>query len=101
MSNELEILENSLDRQQQYSRRNCILIHGISEQNGEDTDEQVLKIIREELGATVEKSNLNRTHRIEAFKEDKSKCRPITVIFSRYNVPEKVRFKSYVNEKVY
>ena len=32
--------------QQQYSRQNCILIHGISEQKGEDTDEQVLKIFK-------------------------------------------------------
>ena len=54
MSNELEVLKNLLDRQQQYSRRNWVLIHGISEQKGEDTDEQALKIIREELGETVE-----------------------------------------------
>ena len=73
MSNEIEVLKNSLDRQQQYSRRNCVLIHGIPEEKGEDTDEQVLKIIREELGGEVEKSDLYRTHRIGAFKEDKSK----------------------------
>ena len=29
MSNELEVLKNSPDRQQLYSRRNCVLIHGI------------------------------------------------------------------------
>ena len=43
MSNEIEVLKNSLDRQQQYSRRNCVLIHGIPEQKGEDKDEQALK----------------------------------------------------------
>ena len=90
ISNELEVLKNSLDRQQQYSRRNCVLFHGISEQKGEDTDKQALKIIREELGETVKKSDLDRTHRIGAFKEDKSKCRPIIVKFSRYNVRDKV-----------
>ena len=57
ISHELEALKNSLDRQQQYSIRNCILIHGISEQNAEDTDEQALKIIREEFGEIVEKSD--------------------------------------------
>ena len=31
MTSELEVLKNSLDRQQQYSRRNCVLVHGISE----------------------------------------------------------------------
>ena len=90
ISNEIEVLKNSLDRQQQYSRRNCVLIHGIPEQKGEDMDEQALKIIREELGETVEKSDLDRAHRIGAFKEDKSKCRAIIVKFSRYNVREKV-----------
>ena len=47
MSNELEVLKNSLDGQQQYSRRNSILIYGISEQKGEVMGEQALKIIRE------------------------------------------------------
>ena len=72
--------------------------HGISEQKGEDTDEQALKIIREELGKTVEKSDLDRTHRTGAFKEDKSKCRPIIVKFSRYNVRDKV-FKNKKKNK--
>ena len=89
MSNELEVLKNSLDQQQQYSRENCIFIHRISERTGEDTDEQALKIIRE-LGETVQKFDLYRTHRIRAFKEDKNKCRPIIVKFSRHNVPDKV-----------
>ena len=62
----------------------------IPEEKGEDTDEQTLKIFREELGETVEKSDLHPTHRIGAFKEDKSKCRPIIVKFSRYNVGDKV-----------
>ena len=43
MLNEIEVLKNSLDPQQQYSRRNCVLIHGIPEQKGEDKDEQALK----------------------------------------------------------
>ena len=90
MSNELEVLKNSLDRQQQNSRQNCILIHGISEQKGEDTDEQALKIIREEFGETVEKYDLDWTHKIGAFKEDKKKCRPIIAKFSTCNVHDKV-----------
>ena len=90
MSNELEELKNSLEQQQQYSRRNCILIHRISEQKGRDTDEQALKIITEELGEIVENSDLDRANRIGAFKEDKNKCSPIIVRSSRYNVRDKV-----------
>ena len=43
VSSEIEVLKNFLDLQQQYSRRNCVLIHGIPEQKGEDKDEQALK----------------------------------------------------------
>ena len=43
MSIKLEALKESLDRHQQYSRRNCVLIHSISEQKGEDADEKALK----------------------------------------------------------
>ena len=99
MSKEIEILKNSPDRQQQYSRQNCVLIREIPEQKDEDTDEQALKIIREELGETVEKSDFDRTHRIGAFKVDKSKCRPTIVKFSRYDVRDKV-FKNKKNFKV-
>ena len=56
--------------QQQYSRQNCILIHGISVEKSKDMDKQALEIIRGELGETVAKSNLDRPHRIGAFKED-------------------------------
>ena len=31
MTSELKVLKNSLDQQQQYSRRNCVLVNGISE----------------------------------------------------------------------
>ena len=35
----MENLENQLNRQEQYSRRNCILIHGITETQCKNTDE--------------------------------------------------------------
>ena len=64
----------------------------------EDTDEPAIKITREELWKTVEKSNFYRTDRIGAFKEDKNRCWPITVKSSQYKVHDKV-FKSKKNLK--
>ena len=69
MSKKIKVLKNSLDWQQQHSWRSCILTHGISEQQCENTDKQTFKIIREELGETVEKCDLDRAHRIGTFKE--------------------------------
>ena len=39
----LDKADRALDRQEQYSRRNCLLIHGIDEENQENTDEVVIK----------------------------------------------------------
>ena len=38
-------LESLVDRQEQYSRRNCLLVHGIEETNDENKDDLVLKSI--------------------------------------------------------
>ena len=37
----IEELESKIDCQEQYSRRNCILIHGIAENKEENTDQQI------------------------------------------------------------
>ena len=34
-----------VDKQEQYSRRNCILIHGVKENQNKDTDEVVINKI--------------------------------------------------------
>ena len=38
-----------MERQKQYSRRNCILIYGLKEEKKESPDDIVLKLFREEL----------------------------------------------------
>ena len=38
MSVAIESLKDSLDRQEQYSSRNCLLIHGLLESRNENTD---------------------------------------------------------------
>ena len=40
-----KVLEESIDQQGQYSRRNCLLIHGVEENSNEDTGKLVLNII--------------------------------------------------------
>ena len=38
MKERIEELENKIDRQEQHSRRNCILIHGVAENKEETTE---------------------------------------------------------------
>ena len=46
LTKRLEEMDAVLDRQEQYSRRNCLLIHGVDEVEGEDT---VIKVIEEHV----------------------------------------------------
>ena len=59
-----EDLEKKIHRQEQYSRRNCILIHGLKEDRNESTDDRVLKLFRDELNEDILLVDLDRTHRI-------------------------------------
>lgn len=45
----LENFEANIDRQQQYSWRNCLLVHGINESKDKDTDELVLETFSAEM----------------------------------------------------
>ena len=68
-----------MDKQEQYSKRNCILIHGFKEAKNESTDDRVLKIFREELNDNILLVDLDRTHRIEKERYSNSKPRPVIV----------------------
>ena len=46
-------LDKRKERQEQYLRRNFILIHGLKEEKNKSTDERVLKLFREELNEDV------------------------------------------------
>ena len=82
-----------MDRQEQYSRRNCILIHGLKEEQNESTNDRVLELFREELNENILLVDLDRTHRIGKKRHSNSKPHPVIVKFARYNIREKV-FKS-------
>ena len=60
----VKYLENQLDRQEQYSRRNCILIHGITETQDEKTDDISLCPINEHLELELTEKQVDCTHRL-------------------------------------
>ena len=84
----LKDVEQNVDRQEQYSRRNCLLIHGIKEERNENTDDIVVKFIQDHLQEEINFEDLDRTHRIG--KVNNGKSRPIIVKFARYNVRKKI-----------
>ena len=97
LENRVEILEEEKESQgkdiddlEQYSRRNCLLLHGVVETNAECTDDIIIKACAEKLGIDVKQEDLDRSHRLGKVKRNENKPQPIIVKFARYAVRNKV-----------
>ena len=84
MNERIEELEKKIDREEQYSRPNCISIHGIAENKEENTDQQAIDFINDKLDVKIDKMDIDRSHRIGRYNQAMEKERPITVKFARY-----------------
>ena len=82
LTGKVDKLSSLVDRQEQYSRRNCILIHGLKESQSEDTDNVVINKMKIEMDLDISPGDIDRIHRIGV--STKGKNRPIIVTFVRY-----------------
>ena len=85
MNEKIEKLERIVDRQEQYSRCNCLLLHGIAEGEREKTDDLVLGTLNEKMYVDLTPSDLDRTHRIGQKKASSDKPRAVILKFVSYN----------------
>ena len=90
LKNEHEQLKSDVENQEQYSRRNCPLVHCIPEEQGEGTDSIVLNAINEHLEEELTEDNNVRTHRVGKPKQNKKAPRPIIIKFVRYNCRRRI-----------
>lgn len=81
LSDELNVLE-------QYSRRNCVRIFGLSESAEENTDDLMKKLAHDKLGVEISDSDIDRSHRIG--KPDRKGHRAIIVKFTNYSSKQRV-----------
>lgn len=93
LNKKVATLEKQTDDQEQYSRRNCLLLHGIDEDQDESTDVKVINIVKDKLEIEISASDIDRSHRIG--KKSSGKKRPIIIKFARYNCRRRV----YHNKK--
>ena len=56
-------MDRSLDSHEQYSRRNCLLIHGVKENGKKDTGEVVKEIFEKEMQEKVSVNDIDRSQR--------------------------------------
>ena len=85
MSKRVDSLSGQVDKQEQYSRRNCLLLHGIPRNNNEKTDNLCLAAMNDHLELSITEADIERTHRIGKPRDSGQKLRPIIVKFVRYN----------------
>ena len=87
-------LRDEIDALEQYSRRNCLIFHGIPEEKGESTSEAVMDVIRNQLNISDQQVNIkeiDRSHRLgkpkstRETRSNKRPSRPIIVKFKGYD----------------
>ena len=107
LKNEHEQLKSDVENQKQYSRRNCLLVHGIPEEQGESVDSIVLNAINEHLEEELTEDDIEHTHRVGKPKQNKKTPRPIIIKFVRYNCRRRIFFNKkilkileYLSQKV-
>ncbi|KAB0798056.1 hypothetical protein PPYR_09049 [Photinus pyralis] len=85
-------MDQRLDNQEAYSRKNCLIFHGIAELE-EDVCSVMLTFFKERLGlANIGMNNIDNCHRLGSKSTPKSKHRdrPIIVKFTTYIVRHSV-----------
>ena len=85
LSTKIEKPEKIRDQQEQYSRMNCLRVHGIAEEKEKITDEVIINTLHEKLDQDITLRDLERTHQIGEPKKTRGKTPPIIVKFVQYN----------------
>lgn len=82
--------DQRLDTLEQYSRRNCLLIHGVEEAPSENAYVKVIDVLNTRLNLTVSSEDIDRCHRLGVAGPHNKRKRPIIVKFVSYQTREAV-----------
>lgn len=91
----IQHLDNKIDENEQYSRRNCILLHGLPEQPDEDVLRRAMSVFKDNLNIDVNMAEIDRSHRVgrprtSAQVVAEGGKRPIIVKFVSYQARDRV-----------
>ena len=81
MNKNIEKLERIVDRQEQYSHHNCLLLLCITEGERENIDDLVLETLNEKMHVDLTPSDLDRTHSIGMKTASSNKSRAAIIKF--------------------
>ena len=83
-------VDKTLDRQEQYSKRNGLLVHEVDGKNNEDTDQAIIDIIKNNIVGKIIIYNIDKTHRLGKRELDNKVPQPIIVKCAKYKVRSSV-----------
>ena len=84
-------MDAAVDRQEQFSRRICLLVHRIVEETVEDRDEKIINTLQQSMDETIKPEDIDTSHRLGKPKSSKNaKPRSIIVKFVRYNTCNRI-----------
>ena len=72
LNKRLDEMDAVVDRQEQYSRRNCLLVHGIVEETVEDTDEKIINKLQQSMDGTIKPEDIDKSHLLGKPKSSKN-----------------------------
>ena len=84
MKERIDVLKKKSDDSKQYSRINCLLVHGVKKQDQENTDNIVLNVLKKHLDIEQPVKDLDRSYRVGK-RNSENKHRTIIVNFIHYN----------------
>ena len=90
LTDKVSNLSVQVDKKEQYSRQNYLLIHGAEENWNEDTDTLSINIIDEHLRLDIQPSDIDWMHCIGNKNKVHKKGRAIIIKFTSYNTRKKV-----------
>ena len=80
LTQKVDDLTEAVVKQEQYSRHNCLILHGIPEKKQENNDELCIKVVNEHLDLDINDWDINdRTHHIGNPRKTDEKLRPIII----------------------
>lgn len=79
----IQTLLDQQDESEQYSRRNCLVFHGLVESENENTNDTIINLCDEKLNIKLNDKDIDRSHRLGPIKE--KKCRGVIVKFMNYD----------------
>ena len=94
LESKLSKVEDRVEELEQYSRRNCLVFHGISENAQENTDDLVCKVAKDHLGVEIQPQDIDRSHRIgqkgKVDRKGNTLPRPVIAKFATYGPRSRV-----------